>query len=140
MDKILIVLRKEFEKTESEFKCSLFETEFCYDVICALQKVRNEKPKLVIIDMATSRISGMDLVKIIRSNPYNYHMKISVTSRNFNYKFLKETFESGADFYLKYPFTIADIEKIYMSIKMIDRYIDMDEIARRNEFHWLAEI
>jgi CheY-like chemotaxis protein len=140
MDKILMILRKEFEKTDMDFKSVLFETKMCFDAICALQEIKADHPKIAVIDLATSRISGLDLVKIIRSNPYNYHMKIAVTSRNYNYKILKETFESGADFYIRFPFTIHDIEKIYMSIKLIDRYIDMNEIARQNDFHWLAEI
>lgn len=136
MDKVMFILRKDFQDENYNFSSKVFSIDVQYEVIKALQIIKNEKPFILVIDMATSKISGIDLVKIIRSNPSNYHMKIIITSKNFNYKYIRQAFALGVDYYLKFPFQIEELEKIYQGIKLLNNYVNLESIARNNKFNW----
>lgn len=140
MDKVLMILRKDAMYKNTSFSSSKFLVEEIYDVIEALKKIKEEKPKFIVIDMATSRICGMDLIRIIRCNPANYHIKIIVTAKNFNYRFMQEIFDLGADFFIKYPIEIKDIENIYQNLKVLENYVNLEMIAKNNDFQWISEI
>ncbi|HEY8395498.1 MAG TPA: response regulator [Bacilli bacterium] len=140
MDKVLFILRRGCEELTEHLKSDKFEVELVCDVLLALQKIKNEKYKLIVLDMGSNRICGLDLLKIIRSNPYNHHLKIIITSRNYNYKYIQECFVQGADFFIKFPFNIEDIERIYLHLKSLDDYVDLEAIARYNRFEWLTQI
>src|SRR5690606_14149225 len=98
------------------------------------------KPKLLVIDFATSRISGIELIRIIRSNPFNYHTKIIVTAKNYNIKQLETAFSIGADYFIKYPFKIDDLEKIYGSIRYLTEYTNLELIASNYDFDFTVGI
>ncbi|MGB4180416.1 MAG: response regulator, partial [Bacilli bacterium] len=100
MDKVIMILRKRADLSNN-LSSGLFDIILTDNVIEGLQLIKKEKPMLLIIDVMTARISGMDLLKIIRSNPANHHLKIIFTSKNYNYKFLRDAFFLGADYYIK---------------------------------------
>jgi|CZCB01.1.fsa_nt_gi CheY-like chemotaxis protein len=139
MDKVIMILRKRADLSNN-LSSGLFDIILTDNVIEGLQLIKKEKPMLLIIDVMTARISGMDLLKIIRSNPANHHLKIIFTSKNYNYKFLRDAFFLGADYYIKYPPQIEEIEKIYSNLKMLNNFYDLESIARYNEYEWLSEI
>lgn len=136
MDKIFMLVRKENEIDISKMYSDKIDLEIFIDVVKGLQAIKAFKPKLLLIDLATSRISGIDLIKIIRSNPCNYHTKIIITAKNFNANVLENSFNIGADYFIKYPFSMKDIEKIYDSIKILGDYTDIESIASSNNFDW----
>lgn len=140
MDRVLMLIRKENEIDFTKMYSKNFDLEIFTDVVIGLQAVKTFRPKLLVIDLATSRISGIELVRIIRSNPVNYHTKIIVTARNFNLKQLEYAFNLGADFFVKYPFNIEDIEKIYESIKYLNDYTNIESIASNYDYDWALEI
>lgn len=117
MDKILMILRKEHFLSTSEFCENEFSVEIYDDVMVGLQKIKEEQPKMVIIDMAIDRIDAIDLLAIIRSNPKLHHMKVVMTSRIYNYTNLKKSFELGADYYLSFPIKREEFDKIYGIVK-----------------------
>jgi PleD family two-component response regulator len=140
MDKVLIVLRRGCEELIPQLSSNKFSVEVICDVVMALQKIKNEKFKIVVLDMGSNRICGLDLLKIIRSNPNNHHLKIIITSRNYNYKYIQESFSQGADYFIKFPFEMKEIERIYTHLKSLDDYVDLEAIARYNRFEWLTQI
>lgn len=140
MDRILMLMRKENEIDFTKMYSKNFDLEIFTDVVIGLQAVKTYRPKLLVIDLATSRISGTELVRIIRSNPANYHTKIIITAKNFNLKQLEYAFNIGADFFVKYPFNIGDIEKIYESIKYLNDYTNIESIASNYDYDWALEI
>jgi len=140
MDKVLMILRKDCDKYQDKYNSSLFSIDLTCDVIEGLQKIKQDKPQLVIIDMSTSRISGMDLLRMIRSNPNNYHIKLIITAKNYNYKFIQEAFNQGADYFIKFPFNIVEIEKIYSTLRTLNDFVDLEAIAKSNNFEWLSGI
>ena len=139
MDKVVLILRKTSDLSR-KIASELLDIYATDDVIEGLQLIKNIKPILIVIDVMTARICGMDLLKIIRSNPANHHLKIIFTSKNYNYKFLRDAFLSGADYYIKYSPKVEEIEKIYNSLKVLNNYFDLESIARNNDFEWLSEI
>jgi len=140
MDKIFMLLRKENEIDYTKMHSLKFDIEIFTDVILGLQTIKEFKPKLILIDFATSRISGIELIRIIRSNPTNYHTKIIVTAKNFNLKHLENAFEIGADYFIKYPFKIEDIEKIHENICRLHGYANIELIASSYDYDWAIEI
>src|SRR5690554_4363912 len=82
MDKVIMILRKRADLSNN-LSSGLFDIILTDNVIEGLQLIKKEKPMLLIIDVMTARISGMDLLKIIRSNPANHHLKIIFTSKNY---------------------------------------------------------
>lgn len=140
MEKILMLLRRENEIDYTKMYSKNFDIEIYTDVVLGLQAVKTFKPKLLVIDFATSRISGIELVRIIRSNPNNYHTKIIVTAKNFNLKLLENSFAIGADYFIKYPFNIDDLEKIYGSLKYLQDFSNIELIASSYDFDWAIGI
>lgn len=140
MDKIYMILRNDNEIDVESLNSKYFHVEAFTDVISGLKRINEEKPKLLLIDLATSKIAGIDLIKIIRSNPKNYHTKIIITSKTYNYKYLKEAFCFGADYYIKYPFSINDVERIYLNIIDFKDYTNLEKIADGYDFDWAIGI
>jgi len=134
-----MMLRKT-EEQSINYNSKILDIEVVNNVIEGLRKVKEAKPSLLVIDILTARICGIDLLKIIRSNPANHHIKIIFTSKNYNYKFLREVFFLGADFYTKYPPSIEELEKIYINLKSLDNYYNLENIAKYNDYEWIEEM
>jgi|SRR5690554_5215424 len=108
---------------------------FVYNnAIEGLQKVKSN-PLIVVIDLGLTRVTGIDCLKMIRSNPFNYHIKTIVCMKKYNYNLIKKSFNYGADFYMKIPFDVSELESIivdiskYRNIFMID---NNENIALQN--------
>lgn len=139
MDKVILILRKT-ANISNRFHSNMMEIHTTDDAVEGLRLIKNQKPILIVIDVMTARICGMDLLKIIRSNPANHHIRIIITSKNYNYKFLREAFFIGADYYIKYPPQTEEIEQIYNTLKALNNYYDLEKIAQNNDYEWLSEI
>jgi DNA-binding response OmpR family regulator len=140
MDKVLIVQRPNCVELEREYLSDVIDIEIVEDVVIALYKIKKENYKLIILDMAASRICGMDLLRIIRSNPKNHHLKIALSAQNYNYKYITEGFNQGADFFIKIPFEIKELEEIVLSLNNLENYIDLEKIAKHHEYDYLSNI
>lgn len=139
MDKIVMILRSD-SNLSNKLSSGIIDIITTCDAITGLKLIKKEKPSLIVIDVMTTRIGGMDLLKIIRSNPANHHIKIIFTSKHYNYKSLRDAFYLGADYYVKYPPRVDEIEKIYTSLKTLNDFYDLESIARYNEYEWLSEV
>lgn len=132
MENILMILRKDANIKKEDFQDSEYNVEIYDDVILGLQKISDIKPQIVVLDMGTERISGIDFLNIIRSNPKYHHMKIIITSKVYNYKYIKQSFESGADFFIQYPIEKQDLKNIYSALKNQDDYYNLEKLAKRH--------
>lgn len=140
MDKLLMLLRRENELNLDSFYSKMLDIEIYTDVILGLSAIKNIRPKMIVIDLATAKIAGIELLKIIRSNPANYHTKIIITAKNFNMNLIENAFCLGADYFIKYPFTIDEIEKIYELLKNLSEYTNIEKIAASYDYDWAIEI
>lgn len=140
MDKLFMLLRKENEIDLSKMFSNNFDVEIYTDVLLGLQAVKKFKPRLLLIDLATSRIAGIEILKIIRSNPSNYHTKIIITAKNFNLNLIEKAFNLGADYFVKYPFKIDELEKIHSCIKNLSDFTNIEDIVSNYDFDWAIGI
>jgi CheY-like chemotaxis protein len=73
--------------------------------------IRKEMPVLITVDLQMQHISGVEVIKMINNSKYRDQMIIVVISGEDEIK-IEEAVASGADFYLKKPFSKLDLEKI----------------------------
>jgi len=70
----------------------------------ALIKLYTVKPDLVITDLVMPAMGGLELIKKVRENPQNKHIKIIALTSDTLKKTLVEAFQAGADDYVVKPF------------------------------------
>lgn len=113
MDYLLYMVREDI-KLEDINNTKKVITHNIYDALDNLKY----KPMLMIYDL----MYGLEVLKIIRSNPKNHHIKIIVATANENYGLLKNAFLLGADYYIHFPINYKDLRKIVEAIR-IERLI-----------------
>lgn len=104
-------------------KADGYEQMICHNAIEGLEAFNND-PKVVIVDLGLPNGTGLDLLKIIRSNPFNHQIKIIVCSRNYNLRLINKAFLLGADFYITIPLDTEQIKFILADIAKNIKYID----------------
>lgn len=70
----------------------------------ALRALRRRKPDLAIVDMAMPRMSGADLIKIVRRDPDLYDIPILVLTARRSEEDEAIARQAGANGYLRKPF------------------------------------
>ena len=81
-----------------------------YDVICAydgqqgLDKVRKEKPDLVILDLMLPQLHGYEVCRILRSDPEHKDIPIVMLTASGKAQDIQEGLEVGANAYIAKPF------------------------------------
>ena len=53
---------------------------------------------------------------------------------------IENAFNHGADYFLKYPFSIAELEKIYQTLKQLNDYTNIEYIASQYSYDWAIEV
>ena len=104
---------------------SEYANEFYDDAIMGLQRIKQEKPKVVVIDLGLSKVSGLEMVNILRSNPVNHHIKIVVTCKVYNKKLAQEAYHAGADYFIKSPINQSILEKILELTELQENFFEM---------------
>lgn len=101
----------------------------------ALEKIRNEKPDLVLLDLMLPKIEGLELCKRIREN---YQMPIIMLTAKGEDMSKILGLEYGADDYLTKPFNILELKArikavlrrtIKTDIPITDQVIEIDDFA-----------
>ncbi|GGD43749.1 DNA-binding response regulator [Malaciobacter pacificus] len=108
-----------------------FELAVCLDGQDALEKLIDEKFDLALLDINTPSLSGIDVLKTIRTD-YKKNIPIIILTAYQDTKHLKESFENGVDDYIKKPF---DLEELDQRIQKICRQfnIEQDSSIKINE-------
>lgn len=99
-----------------------------YEVISAsngpngIQKVREEKPDLVILDVIMPGMNGFEVCKILRDDESNNLMPIIMLTAQENEDDKLEGLEIGADDYIIKPFNSRElVSRVRNTLKRIDR-------------------
>ena len=92
--------------------------------------LKQENPLIITLDLSMDKISGFDILKIIKSLNFKQKAWIIVISGESN-EYLEKAIEMGADFYLRKPFSKEDLEKI---IKKLCPIIIEGENHERSSF------
>ena len=122
--KILIIEDTEFMKK----LISDVLKEADYEVVTAssgeegLQKVREEKPDLVLLDVVMPGMDGFEVCKILRDDESNNLMPIIMLTAQENEDDKLEGLELGADDYIIKPFNSRElVSRVRNTLKRIDR-------------------
>ncbi|TYQ16746.1 UNVERIFIED_CONTAM: response regulator receiver modulated diguanylate cyclase [Acetivibrio alkalicellulosi] len=99
-----------------------------YEVITAsngaqgIQKVREEKPDLVILDVVMPGMDGFEVCKMLRDDESNNLMPIIMLTAHDNEDDKLEGLEIGADDYIIKPFNSRElVSRVRNTLKRIDR-------------------
>ena len=85
----------------------------CLDGGEALARARQEKPDLVLLDVMLPRVSGLDVCRLMRTDPKLGKLKILMATGLGRMGDVEEAFKAGADDYLIKPF---DSERLFKKI------------------------
>ncbi|HHX75240.1 MAG TPA: response regulator, partial [Firmicutes bacterium] len=116
---------------DTEFMTKLISnilTDAGYDVVVAtdgyqgLQKVKSEKPDLVILDVVMPGINGFEVCRILREDDSNNLMPIIMLTAQENEDDKLTGLELGADDYITKPFNSRElVSRVRNTLKRIDR-------------------
>ena len=79
-----------------------------------IEKIREQSPDILLVDLWMPMICGHEIIKIIRKNPELYQLPIIAFSASHDGEQI--ALGAGADYYVSKPF---DIEEIIEAIKKL---------------------
>lgn len=97
-----------------------------HDAINGLKALKSDT-RVVVIDLGIIGVSGIECLKVIRSNPFNHQIKIIVCSRQHNIRLIKQAFTLGADFYVCIPLDVEEIKFILNDIKKNMKFVNYND-------------
>lgn len=102
------------------------EAKIYHDAVNGLSGLESDT-RVVILDMGIIGFSGLECLKMIRSNPFNHQIKIIICSRKYNIRLIKQAFSLGADFFVRLPLEINEIKFILQDIKKNMKYLEYND-------------
>lgn len=107
-NKILVVDDEEdiVELMTFQLKNEGFEVICANDGMEAVVKINKENPSLVILDIMMPRMSGLDVVKLIRAKEEDNHLPIIIVSAKSSEDDVVKGLDLGADDYVTKPFSL----------------------------------
>lgn len=110
MNKILYLLRSEVACDENQIE--EYSGEIYDDAIIGFKRLKEENPKVVVIDLGLDKITGLELINIIRENPKYHHIKLIAVSKFYNPYLGNLAYEAGCDYYITYPISHEFIRNV----------------------------
>ena len=100
--KILIVEDDFFIRDiyQKQFTKEGFNVEVSPDAENGLEKVKNEKPNLILLDLMLPKMSGLDLLKILKADTDLKSIPVVILTNLGQDQAIKQGFDLGADGYL----------------------------------------
>ncbi len=102
-------------------------TEAGYDVIVAndgaegLQKARQHRPQLMILDIMLPGMDGYEVCRYVRSDPQIAHLPILMLTAKAGPRDEQEGFQAGADDYLTKPVNLSELMQRIQSLLFFAR-------------------
>ena len=75
----------------------------------ALQKIKDEKPDLVILDIRMPKLDGIQTLQIIKKDPATKKLPVIMLTGNSSDEDLLKGYMYGADYYITKPFKLQTI-------------------------------
>ncbi|MBU2575170.1 MAG: response regulator [Elusimicrobia bacterium] len=86
------------------------------DSMEAIPTIRTCRPKLIICDIMMPGLSGMDICKMLKSDPDLKNIKIIIVSGKSYQVEKQRAFQFGADFFLQKPYNVETFSQTVKSI------------------------
>lgn len=97
----------------------------------ALEKIKKELPELLILDYILPDISGIEVCKILRNDPFFIHLPILMLTGKGEINDKVKGLEAGVDDYMVKPFSPNElIARIKMLIRRSDINLDANPLTR----------
>ena len=92
-----------------------------YDGLEALEKVKTDKPDMLILDVMMPRMDGFEVLKELRADPQTKNIPIIMLTAKAQDADIFKGWSSGVDSYLTKPFNprelLAFVERIFQSLE-----------------------
>ncbi len=106
-----------------------------YDGKSGIEKVRSEKPDLILLDIMMPDITGIEVCKILVNDETTKHIPIILVTAKAGAEDTKEGLEAGAFDYIKKPFNrIELLARIKSALKLSEANFKLLEAEKRNTF------
>ncbi|MHA7056320.1 response regulator [Aquimarina sp. M1] len=86
---------------------------------------KNETPDVILLDLNMPRMSGLEFLKILKSNERLQYIPVVILSTSNNHKDLKKSYEEGAAGYIVKPLKYDDYAE---KIKSLVEYWGKNEL------------
>ncbi|WP_378178703.1 response regulator [Aquimarina sp. SS2-1] len=97
---------------KNNYQYKLLEAQNGEEALDILQN-REEFPDLILLDLNMPRMSGLEFLKILKSNEKLKYIPVVILSTSNNHKDLKQSYEAGIAGYIVKPLKYEDyVEKI----------------------------
>jgi two-component system phosphate regulon response regulator PhoB len=118
-NKILVVDDEEdiVELMSFQLENDGFDVISANDGMEAIVKINKENPSLVILDIMMPRMSGLDVIKLIRAKEEDSHLPIIIVSAKSSEDDVVMGLDLGADDYLTKPFSLKVLSAKVKAIK-----------------------
>lgn len=100
----------------------------CESAEVALERLRSEFFPLITLDIQLPGMSGLELCRLLRSEPYGSHCYILVATGNSRPEDLREILDAGADDYIAKPYNPG-----LLDVRLTVAEAAVGEIARRKQ-------
>lgn len=79
------------------------------DGLAALEQMRQERPALALLDVMMPRLDGLDVCRMVRSDPELHDLKVFLLTARAMPRERQQGLDAGADDYITKPFAKADL-------------------------------
>ncbi len=101
-----------------------YEVRQAYDGLEGLEKIRQKKPNLVLLDIMMPKIDGLEVCRRIRSNPETQTTRIIFITAKGSLEEKLEGFQAGANDFIVKPFSSSEL------LARIEAHLRIDTLAR----------
>lgn len=98
-----------------------YEVITAYDGLEALEKVRSERPDMIVLDVMMPRMDGFETLQRLRANPETSEIPVIMLTAKSQEQDIFKGWQSGADCYLTKPFNpmelLTFVRRIFESLQ-----------------------
>lgn len=80
-----------------------------HDGVEALERAREERPDLIVLDVEMPRRNGFETCRLLRADPLTAHAPVIMLTSRSSESDILEGFEGGAQDYITKPFSLAHL-------------------------------
>ncbi len=92
------------------FKENKYQTKLASSSIEAIQKMDNEYPDLILLDIMMPGMDGIEFAKILKNKEDTSHIPIYfITARSDSEENMQEAYSTGVEGYIKKPFRLSEL-------------------------------